>query len=142
MFLRMRFEELSVGQIAVISETITDSHITRFADLSGDRNPLHLDDAWAAKTRFGGRIAHGALSAALISRVLGVELPGTGSVYLSQACKFLGPVRPGDTIEARAEVMHLDAARKRVKLRTTCTNQRGETVVDGEALMLIDDVPA
>ena len=101
----MRFEELSVGQTAVISETITDSHITRFAELSGDRNPLHLDDAWAAKTRFGGRIAHGALTAGLISRVLGMELPGTGAVYLSQSCKFLGPVRPGDTIEARAEVI-------------------------------------
>jgi len=138
----MRFEELSIGQTAVISETITDSHITRFAELSGDRNPLHLDDAWAAKTRFGGRIAHGALSAALISRVLGVELPGTGSVYLSQACKFLGPVRPGDTIEAKSEVIHLDAARKRVKLRTTCTNQRREMVVDGEALMLIDELSA
>ena len=138
----MRFEDLSVGQTAVISETITDSHIRRFAELSGDKNPLHLDDTWAAKTRFGGRIAHGALTAALISRVLGVEMPGTGSVYLSQACKFLAPVRPGDTVEARAEVIHLDAARRRVKLRTTCWNQRGEQLVDGEALMLVDDVPA
>jgi 3-hydroxybutyryl-CoA dehydratase len=138
----MRFETLSVGQSAVVSETITDSHITRFAELSGDRNPLHLDNAWAAKTRFGGRIAHGALTAGLVSRVLGMELPGTGAVYLSQTCKFLGPVRPGDTIEARAEVVHLDAARRRVRLRTTCTNQRGEPILEGEALMLIDDVPA
>jgi len=136
----VRFEELTVGQTAAVSETITDDHIRRFADLSGDRNPLHLDDAWAAKTRFGGRIAHGALTAALISRVLGVELPGTGSVYLSQSCKFLAPVRPGDTVEARAEVTQLDAARKRVKLRTTCWNQRGEQLVEGEALMLIDNL--
>jgi 3-hydroxybutyryl-CoA dehydratase len=138
----MRFEELSVGQTAVISETITDSHITRFAELSGDKNPLHLDDAWAAKTRFGGRIAHGALTAGLVSRVLGMELPGTGAVYLSQNCRFLGPVRPGDTVEAKAEVVHLDAARRRVRLRTTCRNQRGEPILEGEALMLIDDVPA
>ena len=138
----MRFEELSVGQTAVISETITDSHITRFAELSGDRNPLHLDDAWAAKTRFGGRIAHGALTAGLVSRVLGMELPGTGSVYLSQTCKFLGPVRAGDTVEAKAEVIGLDPARRRVRLRTTCSNQRGEPILEGEALMLIDDLPA
>jgi 3-hydroxybutyryl-CoA dehydratase len=138
----MRFEDLSLGQTAVVSETITESHINRFADLSGDRNPLHLDADWAAKTRFGGRIAHGALTAGLVSRVLGMELPGTGAVYLSQTCKFLGPVRPGDTIEAKAEVVHLDAARRRVRLRTTCTNQRGEPILDGEALMLIDDVPA
>jgi 3-hydroxybutyryl-CoA dehydratase len=138
----MRFEELSIGQTAVISETITDSHISRFAELSGDRNPLHLNDTWAAKTRFGGRIAHGAFTGALVSRVLGMELPGTNSVYLSQSLKFLAPVRPGDTVNARAEVIDLDARRRRVKLRTTCTNQRGEMIADGEAVMLVDDVPA
>lgn len=138
----MRFEELKVGQTAVISETITDTHIARFADLSGDRNPLHLDDAWAAKTRFGGRIAHGAFTGALVSRVLGMELPGTGSVYLSQSLRFVAPVRPGDTVTARAEVIELDAKRNRVKLRTTCSNQRDEVIADGEAVMLVDDVPA
>jgi 3-hydroxybutyryl-CoA dehydratase len=138
----MRFEELSVGQTALISETITDSHISRFADLSGDRNPLHLDEKWASRTRFGGRIAHGALTGALVSRVLGMELPGTGSVYLSQSLKFLAPVRPGDTVTARAEIIDLDAGRRRVKLRTTCSNQRGEVLADGEAVMLIDEVPA
>ena len=138
----MRFEELSVGQTAVISETITDSHIARFAELSGDRNPLHLNEAWASKSRFGGRIAHGAFTGALVSRVLGMELPGTNSVYLAQSLKFLAPVRPGDTVHARAEVIDLDAKRRRVKLRTTCTNQRGEMIADGEALMLVDDVPA
>ena len=137
----MRFEELTIGQTAVISETITDSHISRFAELSGDRNPLHLDDAWATRTRFGGRIAHGAFTGAIVSRVLGMELPGTNSVYLSQSLKFLAPVRPGDTVNARAEVTDLDAKRRRVKLRTTCTNQRGEAIADGEAVMLIDDVP-
>ena len=138
----MRFEELTVGQTAVVSETITDSHISRFADLSGDRNPLHLDDAWAAKTRFGGRIAHGAFTAALVSRVLGMELPGTGSVYLSQSLKFTAPVRPGDTVTARAEVVDLDAKRHRVRLRTTCSNQRGEVIADGEAVMMVDEIPA
>lgn len=138
----MRFEELSVGQAAVISEKITDAHITRFADLSGDRNPLHLNEEWASRTRFGGRIAHGALTGALVSRVLGMELPGTGSVYLSQSLTFLAPVRPGDTVIARAEVIDLDAERRRVKLRTTCSNQRGEAIADGEAVMLIDQVPS
>jgi 3-hydroxybutyryl-CoA dehydratase len=138
----MRFDELSVGQTAVISETITDAHIARFAELSGDRNPLHLDDAWARKTRFGGRIAHGAFTGALVSRVLGMELPGTGSVYLSQSLRFTAPVRPGDTVTARAEVIDLDPKRRRVKLRTTCSNQRGETIADGEAVMLVDEVPA
>lgn len=138
----MRFEDLHVGQTAAVSESITAGHIARFAELSGDRNPLHVDPAWAAKTRFGGCIAHGALSAALISRVLGMELPGTGSVYLGQTLKFTAPVRAGDTIEARAEVIHLDPARRRVRLRTTCRNQRGEPLVEGEALMMVDEVPA
>jgi len=138
----MRFEELAIGKSATVSETITDRHIAAFAELSGDRNPLHLDDAWAARTRFGGRIAHGALTAGLVSRVLGMELPGTGAVYLGQTYRFTAPVRPGDTVEARAEVIELDSARRRVRLRTTCRNQRGEQVLEGEALMMIDVVPA
>jgi len=138
----MRFEELAIGRSATVSETITDRHIAAFAELSGDRNPLHVDDAWAARTRFGGRIAHGALTAGLVSRVLGMELPGTGAVYLGQTYRFTAPVRPGDTVEARAEVIELDRARRRVRLRTTCRNQRGEQVLEGEALMMIDEVPA
>lgn len=138
----MRFEELTIGRTATVSETITDRHIAAFADLSGDRNPLHVDDAWAARTRFGGRIAHGALTAGLVSRVLGMELPGTGAVYLGQTYRFTAPVRPGDTVHAKAEVIELDPARRRVRLKTTCHNQRGEQVLEGEALMMIDEVPA
>lgn len=138
----MRFEELAIGRTATVSETITDRHINAFAELSGDRNPLHLDDAWAARSRFGGRIAHGALTAGLVSRVLGMELPGTGSVYLGQTYRFTAPVRPGDTVHARAEVIALDPARRRVRLKTTCHNQRGEQVLEGEALMMVDEVPA
>jgi 3-hydroxybutyryl-CoA dehydratase len=138
----VRFEGLAIGKTATISQTITDRHIAAFAELSGDRNPLHLDDAWAARTRFGGRIAHGALTAGLVSRVLGMELPGTGAVYLGQTFRFTAPVRPGDTIQARAEVIELDPARRRVRLKTTCHNQWGEQVLVGEALMMIDDVPA
>ncbi len=138
----MRFEELAIGRTAAVSETITDAHIRTFAALSGDHNPLHVDDAWASRFRFGGRIAHGALTAGLVSRVLGMELPGTGAIYLGQSFRFLQPVRPGDTIEARAEVIELKPEQHRVRLRTTCTNQRGEVVLDGEALMQVDDVPA
>lgn len=138
----MHFSTLALGQSASVRQTITDAHIAAFADLSGDRNPLHLDEAWAKHSRFGGRIAHGALTAGLISRVLGMELPGTGSVYLGQTLRFVRPVRPGDTVEARAEVIQLEPDQQRVRLRTTCTNQRGEVVVEGEAVMLVDDVPA
>lgn len=138
----MRFEELAVGMSAAVRETITDAHIRKFAALSGDHNPLHVDDAWAARFRFGGRIAHGALTAGLVSRVLGMELPGTGAIYLGQSFRFLQPVRPGDTIEARAEIIELKPEKRRVRLRTTCTNQRGEVVLNGEALMQVDEVHA
>ncbi len=93
--------KIKVGDSASISKTITDGDIQAFADVTGDHNPIHLDDEYAAKTRFGSRIAHGMLSAALISAVLANELPGAGSVYLSQTLKFVKPVFPGDTVTAR-----------------------------------------
>ncbi|HEX9893657.1 MAG TPA: MaoC family dehydratase [Gemmatimonadales bacterium] len=137
----MRFDELSLGQTATIRKTITQADIEVFAGLTGDFNPIHMDAQYAGRTRFGGRIAHGMLTAGLVSQVLGMRLPGTGAVYLSQTLRFKAPVRAGDTIEARAEVLELMPEKRRVRLRTLCVNQSGDTVLDGEALMLVDDVP-
>ncbi|HEX9754440.1 MAG TPA: MaoC family dehydratase [Gemmatimonadales bacterium] len=137
----MRFAELAIGQTAEVRRTITESDVVAFAGISGDFNPVHVDAEWAARTRFGGRVAHGMLSAGLISNVLGMRLPGAGAIYRSQTLRFTAPVRPGDTITARAEVVELVPAKRRVRLRTTCTNQDGETVVEGEATMVVDDVP-
>ena len=99
---------------------------------------MHLDAAYAARTRFGERVAHGMLTAGLISAVIGMHLPGPGGIYLNQTLTFTRPVRIGDTITASAEVTAYDPGRRRLTLRTTCTNQRGETVLDGEAVVLVD----
>lgn len=133
----MQYAELTLGQVAEVTRTITIADIEAFAALTGDDNPVHLDESFAAGTRFGGRIAHGMLSAGLISAVLGTRLPGTGAIYLGQTLRFTAPVRPGDTITARAEVLELTPEKRRVRIRTTCTNQLGDTVIDGEAQMLL-----
>jgi 3-hydroxybutyryl-CoA dehydratase len=126
-------DQLKVGDSARISKTITEAVINDFAKATGDFNPIHLDQAYAEKTLFKGRIAHGILSLGLISNVLGNLLPGHGTIYLSQEVRFLAPVRIGDTITARVEVMELIPEKNRAKFRTTCTNQEGQMVVDGAA---------
>ena len=126
-------DELKVGDSAEISKTITETYINNFANVTGDFNPVHLDQAYAEKTVFKGRIAHGLLSVGLLSNVLGNILPGHGTIYLSQEVKFLAPVRIGDTITARVEVLELLPEKNRVKFRTICTNQDGKVVVDGIA---------
>jgi 3-hydroxybutyryl-CoA dehydratase len=126
-------EELKVGDSAQISKTITEKDINDFARVTGDFNPVHLDQAYAEKTQFKGRIAHGLLSVGFLSGVLGNILPGHGTIYLSQEVKFLAPVRIGDTIRAVVEVLELIYEKNRAKLRTTCTNQDGKLVVDGIA---------
>jgi 3-hydroxybutyryl-CoA dehydratase len=125
--------ELKVGDSAEISKTITETDINDFARLTGDFNPVHLDQAYAEKTIFKGRIAHGLLSVGLLSNVLGNILPGHGTIYLSQEVKFLAPVRIGDAITAKVEVMELIPEKNRVKFRTTCINQEGKIVVEGIA---------
>jgi 3-hydroxybutyryl-CoA dehydratase len=125
--------ELKVGDSAQISKTITETDINDFARVTGDFNPVHLDQAYAEKTIFKGRIAHGLLSVGLLSSILGNILPGYGTIYLSQEVKFLAPVRIGDTITAKVEVTELIPEKNRVKLRTTCINQEGKIVVDGTA---------
>jgi 3-hydroxybutyryl-CoA dehydratase len=131
---------LSVGDAAEISKTVTEEDVRAFADLTGDRNPVHLDEEYAAGTRFGRRIAHGMLGASLISAVLANELPGRGTVYLSQTLRFTAPVFLGDTVTARVVVKAVREDKPIVTLETVCTNQRGERVVEGEAVVLAPKV--
>jgi len=125
------------GDTASISKTITDDDIQKFADASGDHNPLHLDDEFAKSTRFGRRIAHGMFSASLISAVIANQLPGQGSIYLGQTLKFVAPVFPGDTITARVTVISIRDDKPVMKLETVCSNQHGEVVIKGEATVLV-----
>ena len=128
---------LQVGDTAEFSKTITDEDIRAFADLTGDHNPVHLDDGFAATTRFGRRIAHGMLSAGLISSVLANKLPGQGTVYLSQTLNFVAPVYPGDTVRARVTVTKVRDDKPIVTLETVCTNQHDQPVLRGEAVVLV-----
>ncbi len=129
------FDQLKVGDTAQFSKTVTETDIYLFAGVSGDLNPAHIDEAYAKETFFKGRIAHGMLSAGFISAVIGMQLPGPGSIYMKQSLSFLAPVRIGDTVTAVVEVAELLEEKKRVRLRTTCTNQDGTVVIDGEALV-------
>jgi 3-hydroxybutyryl-CoA dehydratase len=128
----MRF---NVGDKATYSRQVTEADVQQFAVISGDDNPAHTDEAWASKTRFGTRIAHGILSAGYISAVLGTKLPGPGTIYLSQSLKFTAPVKFGSTITATVEVVEVIDG-KRLRLRTTCHDQAGTLVLEGEALVL------
>ena len=135
----MRFDELVVGLAATMERTVTDGDVVAYAGITGDDNPVHLDEAAGARSRFGGRVAHGMLSAGYISAAIGTRLPGPGSIYLGQTLKFTAPVRIGDTVTTRVEVLELVPEKRRVKLATRCANQRGETVIEGEALVLVPD---
>jgi 3-hydroxybutyryl-CoA dehydratase len=127
--------ELTVGQSAHFTKTVSESDVYLFAGVTGDFNPAHVDETWAAKTAFKTRIAHGMLSAGFISNVLGNQLPGPGSIYIQQTLDFRAKVAIGDTITAMAEVIEIDKEKKRVRLRTVCTNQEGTVVLDGEAVV-------
>ena len=129
------FEDLSVGQSAELTRVASAAVVDAFAEISGDDNPIHLDDAYAKTTSFGGRIAHGMLAAAYVSAVLGTKLPGPGAIYLNQSLRFRRPVRLGDEVTARVTVTTLDAQRGQVTLSTVCT-VGGKTVVDGEAVVM------
>lgn len=132
----MAFEDLAVGQSATFRKTITEADILLFCAVSGDTNPVHIDAEAAQQSQFGERIAHGMLSASLISTVLGTRLPGPGTIYLSQTLKFRAPVRIGQTVTARAEVTALDPARKRATLATACLVE-GKAVLEGEAVVMV-----
>ena len=129
------FDDLTVGQCAEMSRVVGAADIEAFAEVSGDNNPVHLDETYAKTTTFGERIAHGMLSGAYISAILGTKLPGPGAIYLSQSLRFRRPVKIGDLVVARATVKALDANRGHVTLVTVC-EVNGKTVVDGEALVI------
>lgn len=133
------FEELEVGMAAERSKTVTEADVTLFAGLTGDFNPAHVDEEAARRGRFGGRIAHGMLTAGLLSAVLGTRLPGPGCIYAGQTLRFTRPVRLGDTVTARVEVAELRPEDRRVILTTTCRNQDGETVLEGEAEVMVPE---
>ena len=128
-------DELKVGDVAEFSKTISETDIYLYAGITGDLNPAHINEEHAKKTFFKTRIAHGMLLAGLISTVAGNKLPGPGTIYVRQELNFLAPVRIGDTITARAEVIEIINEKNRVRLRTSCLNQDGTTVLDGEALV-------
>ena len=130
-------DEITVGDAAEMAKTVTEADIVSFAGITGDFNPVHIDAVAAKQSMFGERIAHGILSAGFISAVIGMRLPGPGCIYLSQTLRFTKPVRIGDTVTARVEVLEVLAAKRRVRLATTCRNQNDELVVEGEAVVMI-----
>jgi 3-hydroxybutyryl-CoA dehydratase len=134
-------QDLKPGMSASIGKTVTEADIVLFAGISTDVNPAHLDEEYAKGTMFGGRIAHGMLSAGFISAVLANHLPGPGTIYLSQTLKFKAPVRPGDTVRATVTVREVMLEKNRVILDTVCT-VAGKTVIDGECLMMPPVKPA
>lgn len=132
----LHYEDLSVGMTETLSKTISSADVVGFAQLTGDRNPIHLSEHFAAQTAFGGRIAHGLYTAGLISAVLGTRLPGPGAIYISQTLYFRAPVRIGDTVDVSVTVAELVPERQRARL--TCTCRVGdEVVLDGEALVKV-----
>jgi len=135
------FEDLSVGQSAELTRTVDEAAIQAFADVSGDHNPVHLDEAFAATTAFKTRIAHGMLSAAYISALIAGKLPGPGAIYLGQTLSFKRPVKIGDEVTVTATITGLDADKGRATLSTVCT-VAGKTVLDGEALIMVPRKPA
>ncbi len=130
------FEDLSVGMTETLSKTISSDDVVGFAQLTGDRNPIHLSEHFAAKTSFGGRIAHGLYTAGLISAVLGTRLPGPGAIYIAQTLHFRAPVRIGDTVDVTVTVAELMPERQRARLSCTC-RVGDEVVLEGEALVKV-----
>jgi 3-hydroxybutyryl-CoA dehydratase len=140
--LRGRYiDEINEGMTAVFSKTVTEADIVLFAGVTGDTNPVHLDEDYAKPTMFKGRIAHGMLTAGFISAVFGTKLPGPGCVYMSQSLKFKAPVRAGDTVVARVTATAVDRDKARVTFATTC-KVRDAVVLEGEAMLMVPRRPA
>ena len=129
-------QQLTLGESASTAKTISETDVYLFAGITGDLNPAHVNQEYAQATRFGGRIAHGMLSAGLISAVIGMQLPGPGTIYMGQDLKFLASVKIGDTVTATVTVRELDLERNRVTLETVCENQNGQKLVVGQALVM------
>jgi acyl dehydratase len=130
-------QKLKVGDVATFTRTIDASAVDLFAEATGDKNPIHLEDAAAKAAGFEGRIAHGMISAALVSQMLGVHLPGPGTIYLGQQIKFGAPVLVGDTVTVSAEVKAIRPDKPIVTIETRCRNQRGQDVLTGEAVVKV-----
>lgn len=128
------------GETAKLIKTVTQSDIEQFAELVGDRNPVHVNPEFAKKTRFGRPIAHGMWGLSLVSAVLGTKLPGPGTIYLSQTVQFKAPVFAGDTLTAKVKVLEVRQDKPIVRLETTCENQKGELILTGESVVLVEDV--
>ena len=132
----MTIQELKIGDSASMAKTISEADVYLFAGITGDPNPAHVNEQASSQTPFGGRSAHGILSAGLISAVLAMKLPGPGTIYLGQDLKFTKPVRFGDTVTATCTVSEILMEKNIVKLDTTCTNQNGEVVIKGTATVM------
>lgn len=132
----LSIEKLEIGMSSNFSKTITECDIYGFAGITGDFNPAHINQEYAGQSKFGGRIAHGMLSAGLISTVIGMQLPGPGTIYLNQTLKFMAPVYIGDTITATVKVSELLPQKKQVILETVCINQNGKKIIEGTALVM------
>jgi 3-hydroxybutyryl-CoA dehydratase len=128
-------DEIDLRETAEFSKTISESDVYLYAGVTGDMNPAHIDEEYAGRTFFKTRIAHGMLAAGLISAVIGTRLPGPGTIYVRQELNFLAPVRIGDTITARVEVIEILGEKKHIRLQTTCLSQEGTVVLDGEAVV-------
>ncbi|MCL1853654.1 MAG: MaoC family dehydratase [Peptococcaceae bacterium] len=129
-------QQLEIGQTASFTKTVSETDVYLFAGVTGDINPAHVNQEYAKDTMFKGRIAHGMLSAGFISAVLGMYMPGPGTIYIAQTLKFRAPVQFGDTITATAEVLEKNEEKNRVVLKTVCTNQNGKVVLEGEATVM------
>lgn len=132
----LTIKELKIGDIASVEKTISETDVYLYAGITGDLNPAHINEQYAKESFFKTRIAHGMLTAGLISAVLGMKLPGCGTIYLAQELKFTAPVLIGDTIKAQVEVVEIIEEKNRVKVRTTCTNQQSKVVLDGYATVM------
>lgn len=138
----MSEREFAVGTKAQLSRTIEDSDIALMAQITGDTNPIHLDEDYAKNTRFQGKIAHGLFSMGLISATLGTVLPGPGAIYLNQTLDFLLPIRPGETITAEVEITAWSPEKRLMTLKTQCTNAAGHPIATGQATLLVDQTEA
>jgi len=130
------FEDLKEGMEATVSRTITETDLRNFSSVSGDTNPMHLNEEFASKTVFGGCIVHGMLTASLIPAAIGTKLPGPGCIYMSQTIKFLAPVRVGDTVYAVVRIVELNKEKHRARMSTTCM-VKSQPVIEGEALIKV-----
>jgi len=137
----MYYDELKVGQTARFAKTVTETDLAFFIAITGDANPMHVDEVAAAASPFGTRIVHGMLSGSLLCGVYGMQLPGPGAIHLEQQIKFKAPVRIGDTVTAHVELIEL-CGRRRVRMRSWCTRQDDVVVLEGEGLLLVPERPA